>query len=168
MREERPQSSEEARTSPPDPAQSPGETGTESEEAREGRLRISAEEAQSIAGLLRYAVSLNTTAGLVSPTQRRLATPTYKAAELAALVLEGKPLDEAVREADETWTGSLAEDHLRAIRLLEAERDALREAMSSVLTPEQLAEYLEIAHDQFLELVRPYAAKRRGAGATDG
>ena len=133
-------------------------------EAHRAELRITPEEAQSIASLLRYAVSLNTTAGLVSPTQRRLATPTYRAAELAALVLEGKPLDEAIQRSQGTWTGSLAEDHLRAIRLLEAQRDALREAMSRVLGPEQLAEYLEMAHEQLLELVRPYAPKSRPPG----
>src|SRR3712207_275918 len=47
------------------------------------KLRITREEAQHVANMLRYAVSLNTTAGLVSPTQRRLATTTYKAVELA-------------------------------------------------------------------------------------
>jgi hypothetical protein len=45
-------------------------------------------DARTVAGLLRYAVSLNTTAGLVSPTQRRLAASTYRAIELAAGVLE--------------------------------------------------------------------------------
>ncbi len=105
-------------------------------------------------------MSLNTTVGLVSPTQRRLATSTYRAAELAALVLEGKPLDAAIQLSDQAWTGSLAEDHLRAIQLLERERDALREAMSSLLTPEQLAEYLEIPQNQFLELLRPNTAKK--------
>jgi hypothetical protein len=123
-------------------------------------LRITSEEARRVAALLRYAVSLNTTVGLVSPTQRRLATPTYKAAELAALVLEGKTFDEAVAESGKKWTGSLEEDHRRALQLLEKERDTLRQAMSDCLTPEQLAEYLEVAQDQFLELVRPNAAKR--------
>jgi hypothetical protein len=123
-------------------------------------LRITSEEARRVAALLRYAVSLNTTVGLVSPTQRRLATPTYKAAELAALVLEGKTFDEAVAESSKKWTGSLEEDHRRALQLLEKERDTLRQAMSDYLTPEQLAEYLEVAQDQFLELVRPNAAKR--------
>jgi len=127
-------------------------------------LRITREEARRVAVLLRYAVSLNTTVGLVSPTQRRLATPTYKAAELAALVLEGKTFDEAVEESNKKWTGSLEEDHQRALELLEKERDALREAMSGHLTPEQLAEYLEVAQDQFLELVRPNAAKRGAPG----
>ena len=55
--------------------------------ANRTELRITGEEARSVAALLRYAISLNTTVGLVSPTQRRLATPTYKAVELAALVL---------------------------------------------------------------------------------
>ncbi len=140
----------------------------ESEQARGTELRITPEEARSIASLLRYAVSLNTTAGLVSPTQRRLATSTYRAVELAALVLEGKALDEAIQEADQTWTGSLAEDHLRAIELLTTQRDALRQTMSGHLTPEQLADYLEIAQDQFLELVRPNAAKQRNTEALEG
>ncbi len=134
----------------------------ERERAQGAVLRITAEEARSIASLLRYAVSLNTTAGLVSPTQRRLATSTYRAVELAALVLEGKPLDTAIEQSRQPWTGSLAEDHLRAIRLLETQRDALREAMSSRLTPDQLSEYLEVAQDQFLELVRQNVARPAG------
>jgi hypothetical protein len=117
-------------------------------------LRITAEDARGIASLLRYAVSLNTTVGLVSPTQRRLATSTYRAVELAASVLEGKPLEEAIRDADRTWTGSLEEDHLRAIELLAIERDALKEALSSHLDPTQLADYLEVQRDQYLELLR--------------
>ena len=135
----------------------------ERQEAHRAELRITPEEARSIASLLRYAISLNTTAGLVSPTQRRLATSTYRAAELAALVLEGKPLDEAVKESDRTWTGSLAEDHLHAIELLATERDALIKAMSGHMTPEQLADYLEITKDQFLELVRPDTPKQRNS-----
>jgi hypothetical protein len=117
-------------------------------------LRISSEEARHVAGLLRYAVSLNTTAGLLSPTQRRLATSTYKAVELAALVLEGRSFDEAVEESNRNWTGSLEEDHRRALELLQQNRDALREAMSGRLGPDLLAEYLEVQEDQFLELVR--------------
>ena len=140
----------------------------ERQQAQAAELRITPEEARNIASLLRYAISLNTTAGLVSPTQRRLATSTYRAVELAALVLEGKPLGEAVQEADQTWTGSLAEDHLRAIELLTTEREALRQAMSGHLTPEQLADYLEIAQDQFLELVRPNTAKQRNIDAPEG
>ena len=46
------------------------------------QLKITQDEARRVANLLRYAVSLNTTAGLVSPTQRRLASSTYKAVEL--------------------------------------------------------------------------------------
>lgn len=139
----------------------------ERQEAHQAELRITPEEARSIASLLRYAISLNTTAGLVSPTQRRLATSTYRAVELAALVLEGKALDEAVRESDQTWTGSLVEDHLRAIELLASERDTLRRTMSGLLTPEQLVDYLEITQDQFLELVRPNTAKRRVIDSTE-
>jgi hypothetical protein len=124
------------------------------------KLRITREEAQHVANMLRYAVSLNTTAGLVSPTQRRLATTTYKAVELAALVLEGKTFDEAVEESGKTWTGSLEEDHRRALELMQKQRDSVRQAMSGRLPPEQSAEYLEVSQDQFLELVRPNTAKR--------
>ncbi len=121
---------------------------------RRAELRITDEEAQRIASLLRYAVSLNTTAGLVSPTERRLTTPTYRAAELAALVLEGKSFEEATREAESAWTGSLEEDHRRALDLLQSTRDALQSAMTGLMGPEQFAEYLEISQEQFLELVK--------------
>jgi predicted RNase H-like HicB family nuclease len=127
-------------------------------EKREGadhiELRVTADEARHIAALLRYAVSLNTAAGLVSPTHRRLATPTYRAAELAALVLEGHTFEEALQMADEAWTGSLESDHRHALEVLERERAPLLEAMSSRLTPKQLAEYLEVAQQQYLELIR--------------
>ena len=130
------------------------------DEANRAQLRITEDGARRIANLLRYVVSLNTTAGLVSPTQRRLATSTYKAVELAALVLEGKTFEEAVEESSKAWTGSLQEDHRRALQVLERERDALRDAMSVHLTPEQLAEYLEVAQDQYLDLVRQNVARR--------
>lgn len=117
-------------------------------------LRISEAEARSIAGLLRYAVSLNTTAGLLSPGERRLATPTYRAAELAALVLEGKTFNEALEAAAQTWTGSLEHDHHHALEMLETHRQALRDAMSGRLTPEQISEYLEVSGEQFLQLAR--------------
>ncbi len=124
------------------------------DEAARAELRITSEEARHVADLLRYAVSLNTTAGLLSPPQRRLATSTYKAVELAALILEGRTFDEAVEESNRNWTGSLEEDHRRALELLQQNRDALREAMSGRLGPELLAEFLEVQEDQFLELVR--------------
>jgi hypothetical protein len=130
-------------------------------ETSRAELEITAEDARAVAGLLRYAVSLNTTAGLVSPTQRRLATSTYRAVELAAGVLEGKALEEAIRDADRAWTGSLEEDHLHAIELLGRERDALKEVLSSHLTPEQLADYLEVHGDQYLELLRQNPVKER-------
>ena len=117
-------------------------------------LRVTNEEARSIASLLRYVVSLNTTVGLVSPTQRRLATPTYRAVELAALILEGKSFEEAAREAEETWSGCLEEDHRRALELLQTTRDTLQSAMTGRMDPEQYAEYLEISQQQFLELVK--------------
>ena len=126
------------------------------------QLKITEDEARRVANLLRYAVSLNTTAGLVSPTQRRLASSTYKAVELAALILEGRTFEEAIEESNKAWTGSLEEDHRRALQVLKSERDALRDAMSARLTPEQLAEYLEVAQDQFLELVRQNVAKGTG------
>ena len=133
------------------------------DEAARTELRITSEEARHVADLLRYAVSLNTTAGLLSPTQRRLATSTYKAVELAALVLEGRSFDEAVEESNRNWTGSLEEDHRRALELLQQNRDALREAMSGRLGPELLAEFLEVQEDQFLELVRQQStAENRG------
>ena len=105
------------------------------DEADRAELRITGEEARHVADLLRYVISLNTTVGLVSPTQRRLATSTYKAVELAALILEGKTFDEAVEESDKKWTGSLEEDHRRALELLQKNRETLREAMSDRLTP---------------------------------
>ena len=132
------------------------------------KLRITREEAQRIADLLRYAVSLNTTAGLVSPTQRRLATSTYKAVELAAFVLEGRTFEEAVEASGKAWTGSLEEDHRRALAILETQRDALRQAMSVHLTPEQLAEYLEVAQDQYLDLVRQNVARRANTREPEG
>jgi hypothetical protein len=138
------------------------------DETTRAELRITGEEARRVAALLRYAVSLNTTVGLVSPTQRRLATPTYRAVEVAALILEGKTFDEAVEEANRKWTGSLEEDHRHALELLEKERDALREAMSGHLSPQQLAEYLEVAEHQFLELVRPNTAKPGDPGSPEG
>ncbi|HEX6709041.1 MAG TPA: hypothetical protein VF068_01810 [Rubrobacter sp.] len=137
-------------------------------EPARAELRITPEDARSIASLLRYAISLNTTAGLVSPTQRRLATSTYRAVELAALVLEGMPLDEAVRTADHTWTGSLEEDHTLALELLERERDALREVLSGHLTPEQLADYLEVKEEQYLELLRQNPARQKNSDETGG
>ena len=130
------------------------------DEATRAQLRVTEDEARRIANLLRYVVSLNTTVGLVSPTQRRLATSTYKAVELAAFVLEGRTFEEAVEASGKAWTGSLEEDHRRALEVLERERDALRDAMSARLTPEQLAEYLEVAQDQYLDLVRQNVARR--------
>jgi hypothetical protein len=137
-------------------------------ETTRAQLKITEDEARRVANLLRYAVSLNTTAGLVSPTQRRLASSTYKAVELAALILEGRTFEEAIEESNKAWTGSLEEDHRRALQVLESERDALRDAMSARLTPEQLAEYLEVAQDQFLELVRQNVAKRTDTETHEG
>ena len=117
------------------------------------RLGVSAEEAREVASLLRYAVGLNTAAGLLSPTGRRLATPTYRAVELAARILEGESFEDAARGAEEAWTGSLERDHQRALQLLRSQRDALRAAMSGRLDPERCAGYLEISEDQFLELL---------------
>src|ERR671929_101511 len=107
------------------------ETGNETSPRAE--LRVTSEEARRIADLLRYAVSLNTTAGLISPSQRRLATTTYRAIELAALVLEGKTFDEAVEESNRSGPEPLEEAPRRAIELLERKRETLRQAMSSRL-----------------------------------
>lgn len=128
----------------------------EQREARTERaeLRVTGEEARRIANLLRYAISLNTTAGLVSPTARRLATPTYRSVELAALVLEGKTFEEAAREAEATWSGSLEEDYRRALEFMQTHRDALQHAMTGLMGPEQFSEYLEISQRQFLELIK--------------
>lgn len=123
-------------------------------EAASAELRVTNEEARRIASLLRYVVSLNTTAGLISPTQRRLATPTYRAVELAALILEGKSFEEAAREAEDAWTGCLEEDHHHALELMRTTRDTLQSAMTGPMGPEQFAEYLEISQQQFLELVK--------------
>jgi hypothetical protein len=137
-----------------------GETLSEEPSAR-AELGITRQDARSIAGLLRYAISLNTTVGLLTPTQRRLASSTYRAVELAAGVLEGMPLHEAVRAADQAWSGSLEEDHAHALELLESERDALREVLSNHLTPEQLADYLEVRGDQYLQLLREGYAREQ-------
>ena len=136
-------------------------------EADRARLEISAEEARHVANLLRYAVSLNTAVGLVH-AERRLASSTYRAVELAALVLEGKTFPEAAQEAGKAWTGSLEEDHLKALKLLQTQREALTQAMSGHLTPEQLAEYLEVNADEFLELLRPKIASPRATDTPEG
>jgi hypothetical protein len=141
---------------------------TTRDEADRTQLRVTGEEAKRVAALLRYAISLNTAVGLVSPTQRRLATSTYRAAELAALILEGSTFEEAVEESNKRWTGSLEEDHEHALALLQKERDALTEAMSSRMTPEQLTDLLEVTQDQFLELVSPKTAKKGASGAPGG
>jgi hypothetical protein len=73
-----------------------------------------------------------------------------------------------VEESNEKWTGSLEEDHQHALELVRGQRDAIREAMSSHMTPEQLSEYLEIAQDQFLELLSPYAVKKGGSREREG
>jgi hypothetical protein len=117
-------------------------------------LRITREEARSIASLLRYVVSLNTTAGLIAPTDRRLATPTYRAVELVALILEGKTFEEAAEETETAWTGSLEEDHRHALELIQSTRDVLQSTMAGMMPPEQFAGYLEISQKQFLELVK--------------
>ncbi|CAA9461644.1 MAG: hypothetical protein AVDCRST_MAG28-3374 [uncultured Rubrobacteraceae bacterium] len=116
-------------------------------------LRITGEEARTIASLLRYVVSLNTTVGLIQP-ERRLATPTHRAVELAALILEGKTFEEAAHEAETAWSGSLEEEHCRALELTRTNREALQTAMTGSLNPEQFAKYLEISQEQFLELIK--------------
>ncbi len=124
------------------------------EVAHRAELRITEEEAQQIASLLRYAVSLNTTVGLVSPTERRVTTPTYRAMELAAQILEGKTFDEAAQAATESWTGSLKEEYQRALELVQSSQEAIRQVMAQYMQPEQFAKYLEVSQKQFLELLK--------------
>ena len=137
------------------------------DEAPKAKLGISPEEARHVANLLRYAISLNTAVGLVR-AERRLSSGTYRAVELAALVLEGQTLEEAAREAADAWTGSLEEDHRRALTLLQTQREALTQAISGHLTPEQLAQYMEVNADEFLELLRPRTASPRGKDLPEG
>lgn len=144
------------------------------QEAQDGRaeLRISTEEARAIAELLRYVVSLNTTAGLLSPTERRLTTPTYRAVELAARALEGETFEEALQGSESSWTGPLAHDYQRSLDLLlEANGRAIHDAMSTLLRPDRLAQYLTISQEQFLELVRsgmqPFLQKPGNTGGTE-
>lgn len=120
---------------------------------RKAELRISPEEAKHLANLLRYAVSLNTTAGLLSPDKRRLTTPTYRAIELVAGVLEGKTFEQAIDESQKVWSGSLEEDHRLAVELLESTRAELKQAMENLLPPERMAEFFEVTEEQFLELL---------------
>jgi hypothetical protein len=128
---------------------------TEREEvAHRAELRITEEEAQQVADLLRYAVSLNTTVGLLSPTERRLATPTYRAMELAAQILEGKTFDEATQAAAAAWTGSLKDEYQRALHLVQSSQDAIKQVMARYMQPEQFAQYLEVSQKQFLELMK--------------
>ncbi len=137
------------------------------DEAPSAELGVSPEEARHVANLLRYAISLNTAVGLVR-AERRLSSSTYRAVELAALILEGKTLEEAAQEAANAWTGSLEEDHRRALDLLKTQREALMQAMSGHLTPEQLAQYMEVNADEFLELVRPRTASSRETKLPEG
>ena len=117
-------------------------------------MKISTEEARAIAQLLRYVISLNTTAGLLFPTERRLTTPTYRTVELAARALEGETFEEALEGSESAWTGSLEHDHQRSLDLLlDANRKALQDAMSTLLRPDRFAQYLTISQEQFLELV---------------
>jgi hypothetical protein len=73
-----------------------------------------------------------------------------------------------VEASSKTWTGSLEEDHRRALELLEKQCDTLKQAMSGHLSPEQIAEYLEVSQDQFLELVRPNFTNRGNTERPDG
>ncbi len=126
----------------------------EKEVEHRAQLRITEEEAHHVADLLRYAISLNTTVGLVSPTERRLATPTYYAVELAARILEGKPFQDAVRESAEAWTGSLEKDYQRALELVQSSQDSVKQAMTQYMGPEQFSRYLEVSQNQFLEIMK--------------
>jgi hypothetical protein len=136
--------------------------GTE-EVAHHAELRITEEEARQIASLLRYAVSLNTTVGLVSPTERRVATPTYRAVELAAQILEGKTFEEATRAATAAWTGSLKDEYQRALELVQSSQEAIRQVMAQYMQPDQFAQYLEVSQEQFLELMKSGMSLSPGA-----
>ena len=124
------------------------------EVAHHVELRVTEEEARQIANLLRYAVSLNTTVGLISPTERRLTTPTYRAAELAAQILEGKTFEEAAQEATAAWSGSLEKDYQHALKMVQSSQDAIKQVMGQYMDPEHFAQYLEVSQEQFLELVK--------------
>ncbi len=137
------------------------------DEAPSAKLGVSPEEARHVANLLRYTISLNTAVGLVR-AERRLSSNTYRAVELAALVLEGKSFEEAAQEASNAWTGSLEDDHRRALDLLKTQREALTQAISGQLTPEQLAQYMEVNADEFLELLRPRIASPRETDPLEG
>jgi len=126
----------------------------EKEAARRTELHVTEEEARQIAGLLRYAISLNTTVGLASPTERRLTTPTYRAAELAAQILEGKTFEEATQAAAAAWTGSLNEDYQHALELVQSSQEAIKQVMARYMQPYQFAQYLEVSQKQFLELLK--------------
>lgn len=126
----------------------------EKEVTHHAELRITREEAQQIAGLLRYAVSLNTTVGLTAPTERRLTTPTYCAVELAAQILEGKTFEEAARESAAAWTGSLQKDYQRALELVRSSQDNIKQMMAQYMQPNQFSQYMEISQKQFLELIK--------------
>lgn len=126
----------------------------EKEAAHRTELHVTEEEARQIAGLLRYAISLNTTVGLASPTERRLTTPTYRAAELAAQILEGKTFEEAAQAAAAAWTGSLNEDYQHALELVQTSQEAIKQVMARYMQPEQFAQYLEVSQKQFLELLK--------------
>jgi hypothetical protein len=117
-------------------------------------LRITSEEARQVASLLRYAVSLNTTAGLISPTERRLTTPTYRAVELAARILEGKTFEDATQEAMAAWTGSLEKDYQHALDLVQSSQDAIKQVMSQYMKPEEFSKFLEVSQEQFIELLK--------------
>ena len=137
------------------------------DESPSAKLGVSPAEARHVANLLRYAISLNTAVGLVR-AERRLSSSTYRTVELAALVLEGKTFEEAAQEAANAWTGSLEEDHRRALALLQTQREALTQAISGHLTPQQLADYMEVNADEFLELVRPRTASPRETDPPEG
>ena len=135
----------------------------DAESTDRAELNVSAGEAREVANLLRYAIGLNTTAGLLSPTERRLATPTYLAVELAARILEGESFEDAARASEETWTGPPDSDHQKALGMVRANRERLRDAMSRLMDPKRSARFLEISEQQFLEMARPArqsAAKR--------
>ena len=116
-------------------------------------LNVTAAQAKAVAALLRYAMSLNVTVGLVSPSQRRLSGNTQRAIELAARVLEGETLDEALPRALDTWTGTLATDHETALNVVRNTRETLLTENPN-FSPQQLQALMEVAEDQLLDLLR--------------
>jgi hypothetical protein len=114
-------------------------------ETERAELRVTSEEARRIASLLRYAIQPEYHGWARLPRRPPPGDPPYRSVELATLVLEGKTAEEATQEAEAAWSGSLEEDHRRALELMQAHRDALQDAMAGLMGPEQFSKDLEIS-----------------------